>query len=177
MVRPAAGATKVQALDTARRLLIIGIIALGIQIVLGGWTSSNYAAVACPDFPRCQDQWWPADMNYRDAYQLWRGLEINYTGGVLAPAARVAIHFTHRLGAIVASLALLLAGWAAWRRAPTDLVRRGALLLLAALVLQLCLGIFTVLLGFPLSLATAHNGGAALLLIAALTLSRRLRED
>ena len=176
IVRPIAGATKVAALDGARRLAVIGTIALGFQIALGGWTSSNYAAVSCPDFPQCQAQWWPADMDYADAFVLWRGLDINYTGGVLEHPARVAIHFTHRLGAIVASIALILAAVTALRRAPTPLLRNGAQWLLAALALQLLLGITMVWRGFPLAIATAHNGGAALLLIAALTLNRRLRE-
>jgi cytochrome c oxidase assembly protein subunit 15 len=177
LVKPAPGATHTRALDSARRLAVIGTIALGFQIALGGWTSSNYAAVACPDFPRCQNQWWPENMDYRDAFVLWRGLDVNYTGGVLEHPARVAIHFAHRLGAIVATLALLLAGLVAWRRAPTDLLRRGALLVFAALMLQLGIGILMVLRGFPLALATAHNAGAALLLIAAVTLNRRLREE
>lgn len=176
VVQPTPGATRIAALNGARRLAVIGTIALGFQIALGGWTSSNYAAVSCPDFPRCQNQWWPEGMDYRDAFVLWRGLDVNYTGGVLEHPARVAIHFTHRLGAIVASLALLLAALTALRRAPTTLVRHGAMLVFAALALQLALGIFMVLRGFPLALATAHNGGAALLLMAALTLNRRLRE-
>jgi cytochrome c oxidase assembly protein subunit 15 len=177
LLRPTPGATHTRTLDSARRLALVGVVALGCQIALGGWTSSNYAAVACPDFPRCQNQWWPANMDYPNAFMLWRGLDVNYTGGVLEHPARVAIHFTHRLGAIVASLALLLAASVALRRAPTTLLRRGALLVYGALALQLCIGVFMVLRGFPLALATAHNAGAALLLIAALTLNRRLREE
>lgn len=176
VVQPPPGATRIAALDGARRLAVIGVIALGLQIALGGWTSSNYAAVSCPDFPRCQAQWWPAGMDYQDAFVLWRGLDVNYTGGVLDQPARIAIHFTHRLGAIVASLALLLAALAALNRGPTPLVRNGGLLVIGALALQLTIGIVMVLRGFPLAVATAHNAGAALLLIAALTLNRRLRE-
>ena len=169
-------ATATGALDGARRLAAIGIVALGLQIALGGWTSSNYAAFSCPDFPRCQDQWWPANMDFQDAFVLWRGLDVNYTGGVLEHPARVAIHFTHRLGAIVATLALCIAALVTLRRAPTALLRHGALWIFAALALQLSLGILMVLRGFPLGLATAHNAGAALLLVAAITLNRRLRE-
>ena len=72
---------------------------LGVQIALGGWTSSNYAAVACPDFPKCQNAWWP-HADFRNAFVLWRGLAINFEGGVLDNPARVAIHLTHRLGAL-----------------------------------------------------------------------------
>lgn len=170
------GATRTAALDGVRRLGLVALVVLGLQIALGGWTSSNYAAVSCPDFPRCQNEWWPDGMQYEEAFVLWRGLDINYTGGVLEHPARVAIHFTHRLGAMVATVVLGLLGWLALRRGPTLLVRRGGAWVLAALGLQLLIGIFMVLEAFPLSLATGHNAGAAVLLLAALALNRRLRE-
>ncbi|MFO1426819.1 MAG: COX15/CtaA family protein [Steroidobacteraceae bacterium] len=176
VVSAVAGTTATPALDGARRWAAIATAALCVQIVLGGWTSSNYAAVSCPDFPTCQAQWWPAGMDYGEAFVLWRGLDINYTGGVLDNPARVAIHFTHRLGALVATLALLWAAWLALRNAPTALVRNGGRWVVAALALQLAIGILMVLESFPLPLATGHNGGAALLLLAALALNRRLRE-
>ena len=66
-----------------RKFALLGLAALALQIALGGWTSSNYAAVACPDLPTCQQSWWP-QMDFRDAFVLWRGLDIDYTGGVLA---------------------------------------------------------------------------------------------
>lgn len=176
VLQPVASVTPVASLAGARRLAVVGVCALGVQVALGGWTSSNYAAVACPDFPRCQDQWWPEGMDYRDAFVLWRGLDINYTGGILQHPARVAIHFTHRLGAIVASLSLLLAAFSVLRSAATPLLRNGAWWLVAALALQLTIGVLMVLRGFPLLFATAHNAGAALLLIAAIAFNRRLRE-
>lgn len=170
------GATRTAALDGIRKLGVVALVVLGLQIVLGGWTSSNYAAVSCPDFPKCQNEWWPDGMQYDEAFVLWRGLDINYTGGVLEHPARVAIHFTHRLGAIAATVVLGLLGWLALRRGPTALVRHGGAWVLAALGLQLLIGILMVLEAFPLSLATGHNAGAALLLLAALALNRRLRE-
>jgi len=157
-----------------RRLALVGLIALAVQILLGGWTSTNYAAIACPDFPKCQASWWPT-ADFRDAFVPWRGLGVNYEGGVLAPAARVAIHFTHRLGAIVATLLLLLvAVRTLWMR-PEGNSRYAAAAVLAALALQLTIGISMVVRGFPLSLATAHNAGAALLLLSTLALNRALR--
>jgi cytochrome c oxidase assembly protein subunit 15 len=158
-----------------RRLCAMALVALILQILLGGWTSTNYAAVACPDFPRCQAAWWPA-ADFRDAFVLWRGLGINYEGGVLDSAARVAIHFTHRLGAMVATLALLLASILTLRLRTEAASRRAAWAVLAALVLQLCIGISMVLRGFPLQIATAHNAGAALLLLATLALYRSVRQ-
>jgi cytochrome c oxidase assembly protein subunit 15 len=156
-----------------RHLCTIALVALVIQILLGGWTSTNYAAVACPDFPRCQASWWPA-ADFRDAFVVWRGLGINYEGGVLDSAARVAIHFTHRLGALVATLSLLLAAILTLRLRPAP-ASRAAWAVLAALLLQLGIGISMVLRGFPLQIATAHNAGAALLLLATLALYRSTR--
>ncbi|HXC59423.1 MAG TPA: COX15/CtaA family protein [Steroidobacteraceae bacterium] len=157
-----------------RRAALVGLIALAVQIMLGGWTSTNYAAVACPDFPKCQASWWP-EADYRDAFVLWRGLGVNYEGGVLSSPARVAIHFTHRLGAIVATLALLFAAFSALRSHHERHSRWAASAVLLALTLQLTIGISMVLRGFPLWLATAHNAGAALLLLSTLALHRALR--
>jgi cytochrome c oxidase assembly protein subunit 15 len=144
--------------------------------MLGGWTSSNYAAVACPDLPKCQQQWWPEGMDFSEAFVLWRGLDINYTGGVLEHPARVAIHFTHRLGAVVATLAVLFAAWLAIRRAPTVLVSRAGYWAIGALGIQLLIALMMILKAFPLSLAAGHNAGAALLLMSMILLNRRLRE-
>jgi len=159
--------------DSARlvwRLALIGLIALIVQIALGGWTSTNYADIACPDFPKCQDAWWP-NADFRDAFVLWRGLGVNYEGGVLSIPARVAIHLTHRMGAIVAALTLTLAAVTAIRRAKSTYVMP-AYAVVIALVLQLTIGITMVLRGFPLALATAHTAGAALLLLSVLALLR-----
>jgi cytochrome c oxidase assembly protein subunit 15 len=153
-------------------IVLIALIALGLQIALGGWTSSNYAAVACPDLPTCQGQWWP-QMDYKNAFVMWRGLGINYEGGVLDHPARVAIHLTHRIGAVVASVALLLAAFTVFRRPELAPARGAALFMLVALALQLMIGITMVLSSFPLPLAAAHNAGAALLLLATLTLYRQ----
>jgi len=82
----------------------IALLVLLGQIALGGWTSTNYAATACPDFPTCQNQIWPDNMDFAEGFVLWRGLGINYEGGVLDNPARVAIHFSHRLWAIITIL-------------------------------------------------------------------------
>jgi cytochrome c oxidase assembly protein subunit 15 len=157
----------------AYRLALLGLAALAVQIALGGWTSSNYAAIACPDFPTCQGAWWP-HTDYRSAFVLWHGLNIDYEGGVLASPARAAIHLTHRLGAIVASVALTAAAVSTLRRRGLSGARTRAWAVLGALVLQLLIGVSMVLWGFPLWLATAHTAGAALLLLAALALVRSL---
>lgn len=152
-----------------RKLAVIGLAALVLQIALGGWTSSNYAALACPDFPTCQNELWPP-MDVADAFVLWRGLGIDYEGGVLDHPARVAIHFTHRLGAIVAALVLGFLSIAAFRASPPGPVRTAAAVLAVVLVCQLVLGPLMVVRGLPLTLATAHNGVAGLLLLAVIRL-------
>jgi cytochrome c oxidase assembly protein subunit 15 len=156
-----------------RRLALLGAAVLVVQLMLGGWTSTNYAAVACPDFPTCQQSLWPA-MNFREAFVLWRGLGIDYEGGVLDHPARVAIHFTHRIGAVVTAIVLSLLGLTALRRAQTRAVRLAAIGLLAALTLQWLIGANLILQGYPLWLGTAHNAGAALLTLALLALLRSL---
>lgn len=158
---------------TVRKLALAGLIVLGVQLFLGGWTSTNYAAVSCPDFPTCQASYWPT-MDVKDAFVLWRGLGIDYEGGVLNHPARVAIHFVHRLGAFVTLLVLGFTAILAWSRGQTRAVQLSGLLVGLTLVLQLIVGAAMVLKGFPLWLATAHNGMAALLLITVVRLNRLL---
>jgi cytochrome c oxidase assembly protein subunit 15 len=150
------------------------LVVLALQIALGGWTSSNYAALACPDFPTCQNAIWP-EMDVKDAFVLWRGLGIDYEGGVLDHPARVAIHFVHRLGAVAAALALGVLAFMAWRRGPTPAIRTAGAVLALILIAQLILGPMMVIRALPLTLATAHNGVAALLLLAVVGLYRQLR--
>jgi cytochrome c oxidase assembly protein subunit 15 len=154
-------------------LAVLGVVVLAAQFFLGGWTSANYAAVACPDFPTCQGSWWPrADFSH--AFVLWRGLWINYQGGILANPARVAIHFAHRLGALTVTLTFLAAALLVISRPSLAAARPRAYLVLAALGLQLAIGISMVLETFPLWLTTAHTAGAALLLMAILALTAKL---
>jgi heme a synthase len=168
-----AGNIVVEGGTRARLWAGLALGALAVQVWLGGWTSSNYAAVACPDVPKCQGQWVP-DANFKDAFVLWRGLGINYAGGVLDHPARVAIHYTHRLGAMVASLLLLLAAFASFRGLGPG-PRWAGLLVVAALALQIFIGVYMVLRAFPLPLAATHNAGAALLVGATVFLNRKLR--
>lgn len=141
----------------------IGLLVLVGQIALGGWTSANYAALACLDFPTCQGGWMPT-MDFDEAFVLWRGLGVNYEFGVLEHPARTAIHVTHRMGALVT---LLVLGWLVF-----DMLRigrglaRAAALIGMLLVVQIALGIGNVLLHLPLGVATAHNAVAALLLVS-----------
>jgi cytochrome c oxidase assembly protein subunit 15 len=156
-----------------RKFALMGIGALALQIALGGWTSSNYAAIACPDLPTCQRSWWP-DMDFRDAFVLWRGLGVDYEGGVLASPARVAIHFTHRLGAVVAGSLLIATGLTVLARSAWPPLRMLGGLLVFAVLLQIAIGVAMVHFHLPLPLATLHNGGAAFLVVVVVTLLRAL---
>lgn len=160
-------ATERRTINGAVLATMVGLLILVFQIALGGWTSSNYAAMACPDFPRCQTQWLPP-MDFKEGFVLWRGLGINYEFGVLESPARTAIHFTHRIGAIITTL--YLGGFAAWLlvRVQQTPVRALAVILMMLLIAQVGLGISNVLFKLPLPVAVAHNAGAALLLLSLL---------
>ncbi len=154
-----------------------GLAVLIVQIMLGGWTSTNYAALACPDLPLCQGQLWPQDMDFGEAFIMWRGLGVDYEYGVLDGPASTAIHMTHRIGAIITLLVLGGLAITALRRGADSRVRTGGALTLAALLAQFAIGLAIVWLHLPLGLATAHNGVAALLLLAALNLNFVLRRE
>ena len=165
---------RVRPLPARPRLTALANVAgavLVLQIALGGWTSANYAALACPDFPTCQTQWWPQLADFDEAFVLWRGIGVDYEGGVLDHPARVAVHFTHRLGAIAAAALLIALGVALARRRDGRLA--GAAIL-AALAVQLTLGASIVLFGVPLAVAVAHNGGAAILLLTMVNAHKRI---
>jgi heme a synthase len=153
-----------------RSVTTIALLALLLQIFLGGWTSANYAALACTDFPTCHGRWWPST-NFREAFTLWRQTGINYEFGVLDTPARTAIHLAHRYWALVVT-AMFLSLIVYTLRTATAPGRRIAWCILAALLLQLALGITNVVRGLPLPVAVLHNGVAALLLSATVALLR-----
>lgn len=145
-----------------RVFAVAGLIVLICQIFLGGWTSTNYAALACPDLPTCHGSYLPP-LDVKDAFTLWHGLGINYEYGILDARARVTIHYFHRVGALVTTLVLLSLVIFLLRQSAT-LWRRLGLAVLAALALQVTLGISIVHFQLPLLLAAAHNLGAETLL-------------
>ncbi|MGY3041257.1 cytochrome c oxidase assembly protein subunit 15 [Rhodanobacter sp. TND4EL1] len=175
-----AGVTAVDDRHAAlRRWVSIGVVLLFCQIALGGWTSANYAALACGygpgSFPQCLGQWAPPT-DFHEGFVLWRGIGVNYEGGVLDMAARSAIQIAHRIGALVVFCYL---GWVALSAARRGL-RLAGLAIAVALALQVMLGISNVYFGLPLPVATAHNGGAALLLVtllATLASTQRRHDD
>jgi heme a synthase len=155
-----------------RRWLIVGLVVLALQIALGGWTSANYAALACGnDFPQCVGQWWPPH-DFREGFVLWRGIGVDYEGGILDGQSRIAIQLAHRMMAVVVFAYLL---WLAMKLLRTPGMRGWGGLLVALTFSQVALGIANVKLGLPLAVAVLHNAGAVLLLFALVSLLARLR--
>lgn len=150
---------------------VVALSFILMQIALGGWVSSNYAVLACPDFPQCQGHWWP-DMQFGEAFVLWRPLGMTAGGELIPFASLVAIHWVHRLAALAV---LAVVGSLAWRvmvRSRTLVqsqlhaqARRWAGQIMLLLVLQCATGIFNVIFGWPLLVAVLHSGGAALLVM------------
>ena len=150
------------------------IVVVVLQITLGGWTSSNYAAYACSELPTCQGAWWPP-MDFAAGFDFMQSVGPNYLGGLMDNEARVAIHMTHRIGALVTTAYVGWLVWYAWRLAEHDGLRKIAALVLVALVVQVALGLSNVIWHLPLPVAVAHNAGGALLLMTLVALNYYLR--
>jgi heme a synthase len=140
-----------------RRLLGAVFGLLWLQIALGGWVSTNYAVLACSEFPTCQSSWWPA-MDFSHGFTLWRGLGVTASGDAIPFAALTAIHYVHRLSAYVVLAGL---GWAVWQMWPTPALRGVARMLALLTAWQLLSGLANVVLDWPMLAAVAHTGGAA----------------
>ncbi|MGI9283429.1 MAG: COX15/CtaA family protein [Endozoicomonas sp.] len=165
--------------DRLRGLAVAGLLVVILQITLGGWTSSNYAALACPDFPMCQGQWLPA-ADFADGLNISQSIGPNYLGGKMDSEARTAIHLLHRLGALVTTVLLLILFMQVLRYGNAQSSNGGnslrilATLMLLALLAQVTLGISNILGSLPLSVAVAHNLGGAVLLLTLVALNFRL---
>lgn len=149
-------------LHSATRLGIgLVYLLLWVQIALGGWVSTNYAVLACSEFPTCQGSWWPA-MDLRQGFTLWRDLGMSHSGEAISFAALTAIHYVHRLSAYVVFAAL---GWLAWRLWHEPAMRATARALVALAGWQFASGLTNVVFDWPLLAAVGHTGGAAALVI------------
>jgi cytochrome c oxidase assembly protein subunit 15 len=149
----------------------LAFVLLVIQIALGGWVSTNYAALACTDFPLCQGELFPPT-DFTSGFTLWRDLGKTALGDYLPFPALTAIHWTHRAFAFVV---VVLVAWVSLGAYKVEALRKTARWLLIMIALQFAIGISTVFLQLPLALAVAHNGGAALLLILLITLNYKIR--
>lgn len=151
-----------------RPLAVTGLILIALQVFLGGWTSSNYAALICPDFPLCRGQVMPG-LNFKEAFNFFMPVGHNFQGGILSDSARVTIQWMHRLGALIVYIYIT---WLGIRcaRAKTSIIRYLGIGLIIILNLQVILGMLNVLLSLPIFIAVTHNGVAAMLLLCNVTL-------
>jgi cytochrome c oxidase assembly protein subunit 15 len=158
-----------------RPWLYIGLTLVVIQIALGAWTAANYAAVACTDLPTCQGQWWPDDMDFQHGFDVTQHVGPNYLGGQLNADGRVAIHVTHRVGALIvlAYFTVLLA--LLWRRVSRTPLAWHVALVATVLAVQILLGLANIIFNIPLSVAIAHNAMGAGLLLSVINLIWRLQ--
>ncbi len=155
-----------------RAALVVGVTLVLVQLLLGGWVSTNYAVLACTTFPTCQGSWWPP-MAFDEGFQIWHELGLLADGSHISFAGLTAIHYVHRLAAYVVLVALAVLAWRL-RREPA--LRLQARWLAGLLVLQFLTGLSNVVLGWPLVSAILHTGGAAALLVVmvwALAATRR----
>ena len=159
-----------RSLAAAKPYAWLMLAALALQIFLGGWTSSNYAALICPQFPQCRADLWLPPIDFAQGFTLWRETGVDYEGGVLNAAARPAIHLSHRGGAVLVLLSGLLLGWRLFRSGDRA-ARTLAVIMLSLLGAQIALGVGNIVMALPLALALAHNGGAALLLLSVVTIA------
>lgn len=136
-------------------------VLVSVQIVLGGWVSTNYAVLACTSFPTCQGSWWPA-MDFAQGFQVWRKLGMLQDGSHISFAGLTAIHYVHRLMAYVVLAALLALVWRLYKAAVLGVQARW---LLALSLAQLATGLSNVVLDWPLVAAVLHTGGAAALVV------------
>ncbi|MGI9275862.1 MAG: COX15/CtaA family protein [Endozoicomonas sp.] len=168
-------------LDNLRTLSLVSLMVIVIQITLGGWTSSNYAALACPELPTCQGQWLPP-VDFAEGFDVGQSIGPNYLGGQMDSQGRTAIHLAHRAGAIVSLLLLCFLFTRVYRyRRELSFTERGGLgritsLVALALLIQVCLGLSNIIWHLPLAVAVAHNLGGALLLLSLVALNYRLSD-
>jgi heme a synthase len=148
---------------------VIALLLIILQIILGGWTSSNYAAFVCPDFPSCQGSWWPT-MHFSEGFHIGFDTHKNFEGGLLSTEARTAIQMSHRIGAVITALYLTFFAWKL-KKTHNIILWRMSILLFLLLAVQLVLGILNVIWLLPLTVAIAHNGIAAALLLTLLTVN------
>ena len=135
-----------------------------IQILLGGWTSTNYASLACTDFPKCLDQWYPKEMVFDGAFNLINLPDINYEGGFLAYGAKVAVHYVHRITALILTLFFLLTIYIIFKLEEHSFLKKVIGASIIFFVLQVALGISNVVYSLPLNIAVWHTMNAAILM-------------
>lgn len=163
----------------AKRLAPLALAGMGVlilQIILGGWTSSNYAALACTSLPICEGNWYQ-NLQLTQAFNPFQGEHETYEFGVLDYYSRMTIHVAHRFGAILTTGILLWLAYKLFTQSQSALLKRAALVLTGLVILQVGLGISNVVLHLPLGIAVSHNAGAAMLLLTLVFINYALRRN
>jgi cytochrome c oxidase assembly protein subunit 15 len=147
-------------------LIVITItwVFLIIQILLGGWTSTNYASLACTDFPKCLDQWYPKEMIFNEAFNVINLPDVNYEGGILAYGEKVAIHYSHRITALILTFVFISALYVVFKLNKHSLLKKLMSISIIFFILQVILGISNVAYSLPLNIAVWHTMNAAILM-------------
>ncbi|PFG52439.1 cytochrome c oxidase assembly protein subunit 15 [Marinobacter sp. LV10R520-4] len=165
-----AGLTSARSGSRLRPWLYGGLLLVIMQIALGAWTAANYAAVACTDLPTCGGQWWPQDMDFAHGFDITQHVGPNYLGGQLNADGRVAIHVSHRLGAVVVMVYFSVLLTLLWARRRRNGLGQSVAVVAVVLLAQIALGLANVILYIPLAVAVAHNATGALLLLSVIQL-------
>jgi cytochrome c oxidase assembly protein subunit 15 len=147
-----------------------GLLLVTVQIALGGWTAANYAAVACVDLPTCGGEWWPQGMDFAHGFDITQHVGPNYLGGQLNADGRVAIHVSHRLGAVVVLVYFSVLLALLWARRRRNGLGQSVAVVAVVLLAQIALGLANVVFYIPLAVAVAHNATGALLLLSVIQL-------
>jgi cytochrome c oxidase assembly protein subunit 15 len=158
------------------RYALLGIAILTGQIALGGWTSSNYAAMSCVELPICQGDWL-SNLSFEQSFQLIPPDKASYEFGHLAHNERVTIHVSHRLGAIITAVFLAWLAIIVFLKARTHAIKHTAIALLCLLVIQVLLGVSNIWFSLPLKVAVAHNLVAVCLMLSLITLAYKLKQN
>ncbi len=171
LMKPPAPVRGLAGLRSLRTLALVAAVVLVVQIALGGWVSTNYATLACDEFPLCDGKLVP-EMDFEHGFTLWRELGKTAAGHYLQFSALVAIHWVHRNFALIVTVVL---GLAAWRAMREPQLRKTGRMLAAVLLVQLFTGVATVYFDFPLAIAVLHNAGAALLVLTVTMLNYKVK--
>jgi len=171
LMKPPTPVRDIASVKSLRTLALVAAVVLAVQIALGGWVSTNYATLACDEFPLCDGKFVP-EMDFEHGFTLWRELGKTAAGHYLQFSALVAIHWVHRNFAVIVTVVLGLAAWRAMRQPQ---LRKTGKLIAAILLAQLFTGVATVFFDFPLAIAVLHNAGAALLVLTVTMLNYKVK--
>lgn len=160
-----------------KSVALVGLAIVVLQVMLGGWTSSNYAALHCNEFPTCTGGQYLPPMNFSEGFDFIHEFDKDYEFGVMSNEARIAIHTTHRIGAVITALFIIWLGIKILLTPAYRPLKNMGIALLVIVVLQFLLGVSNIVFSLPLLVAVAHNGGGALLILTLVTLNHMVRSQ